>query len=152
MDTKISQADREKIEAGIREKYAQVAKNPEGQFKYQERISWRYWNNLVFTMPSLLAKPDLTVPLKPKEFWYEQKNLQNKSRDDTLGGWLLIHIASRNEQVHKPKSRFFSSYSSLSISPFAYRFLSISRGTHDCRQNRGPSPYLRLGLSILNLR
>jgi arsenite methyltransferase len=34
MDTKISQADREKIEAGIREKYAQVAKNPEGQFKY----------------------------------------------------------------------------------------------------------------------
>ena len=34
MDTKISKTDREKIEAGIREKYAQVAKNPEGQFKY----------------------------------------------------------------------------------------------------------------------
>ncbi|MGA9535748.1 MAG: methyltransferase domain-containing protein [Desulfobacterales bacterium] len=34
MDTKISQTDREKIEAGIREKYAQVAKSPEGQFKY----------------------------------------------------------------------------------------------------------------------
>jgi arsenite methyltransferase len=34
MDTKISQTDREKIEAGIREKYAQVAINPVGQFKY----------------------------------------------------------------------------------------------------------------------
>ena len=34
MDTKISQTDREKIEAGIREKYAQVAKSPENQFKY----------------------------------------------------------------------------------------------------------------------
>ena len=34
MDTKIGQADREKIEAGIRDKYAQVAKSPEGQFKY----------------------------------------------------------------------------------------------------------------------
>ena len=34
MDTQISQNDRKKIEAGIREKYAQVAKNPEGQFKY----------------------------------------------------------------------------------------------------------------------
>jgi SAM-dependent methyltransferase len=34
MDTRISQNDREKIEAGIREKYAQVAKNPEGRFRY----------------------------------------------------------------------------------------------------------------------
>jgi arsenite methyltransferase len=34
MDVKISQTDREKIETGIREKYAQVAKSPEGQFNY----------------------------------------------------------------------------------------------------------------------
>jgi SAM-dependent methyltransferase len=34
MDIKISQTDREKIETGIREKYAQVANSPKGQFEY----------------------------------------------------------------------------------------------------------------------
>lgn len=34
MDSQITTEDLEKIEAGIREKYLKVAKNPEGQFKY----------------------------------------------------------------------------------------------------------------------
>ena len=34
MDSHITTEDLEKIEAGIREKYLKVAKNPEGQFKY----------------------------------------------------------------------------------------------------------------------
>ena len=34
MDSQITTEDLEKIEAGIREKYVKVAKNPEGQFKY----------------------------------------------------------------------------------------------------------------------
>jgi len=34
MDIKISQTDREKIETGIWEKYAQVANSPKGQFEY----------------------------------------------------------------------------------------------------------------------
>jgi hypothetical protein len=80
----------------ISRKELQIGFN-EREVPYQERISWHYWNKLVFVMSSLLAKPDLIVPLKPKEFWYEQKNLQKKSRDDTLGWWLIIHIASRNE-------------------------------------------------------
>ena len=59
MDTKISQTDREKIEAGIREKYAQVAKNPEGQFKYPtgknglEALG--YDKNLIDALPIAVA-------------------------------------------------------------------------------------------------
>ena len=34
MNSQISINDRKKIEAGIRERYAKVAQNPEGQFKY----------------------------------------------------------------------------------------------------------------------
>lgn len=34
MDSRIRPTDRKKIEAGIREKYAEVAQNPEGQFDY----------------------------------------------------------------------------------------------------------------------
>lgn len=34
METNIAQADLDKIEAGIREKYSKVAQTPEGQFKY----------------------------------------------------------------------------------------------------------------------
>ena len=59
MDSHITTEDLEKIEAGIREKYLKVAKNPEGQFKYptgkKGLKALHYDKSLIAKLPDAVA-------------------------------------------------------------------------------------------------
>lgn len=76
MDSRISAADRKKIESGIREKYAEVAQNPEGQFEYptgrKGLEGLDYDNALIEKLPDAVASsycgvgnPFSLGPIKP---------------------------------------------------------------------------------------